>query len=220
VSHSYPFSDSFNDPAKVAWRFLAEDGAFSSDLQDICARCRVYTDLSDMSDIVAKDFIGWEHFNENSKGLCISCSWAYREQSLLKNPILLHISKGAIWATWEQLLLAISTSFPVEISLVLPVLGDKHLLPHAQWGCVISDKGSYPWDSKAASLTSVVRAIKAHGVNDEELKEPAPPYRIIATMTADTDNTVVLLRLWEQMLFWAGTPQLDIVLKIISEQSQ
>lgn len=200
----------------MAWRSLADQGS-SADPEithtGTCARCRVITDLTPLRATLSENFTGWGSVDPAGEGLCESCAWGFREAVLRTRPVVVHRDWGALWASRLEVTQCLSFALTDEVAVSLPVDGRKHLLPHAEWACVVSDDGPLVWGQAQASLVTLVAELRQAGIRENEFVEPVPPFRVVSLVMSDTAATLDLMARWELLRPWQSGPHLGVAVR-------
>jgi len=204
-----------SDPLKIAWEVLGYNWIDTSDKNNIneCGRCQIVAPLTLFKEIISNNFTGWGAINPSALGLCQSCTWGYRESQLRTRSVIVSSDGDALFATPDYLRTLLSQSLSPSIAISIPYAGKKHLLPSAEWGMVMSDDGPLSWRSTEAELITILIKLRNFGVYESEFLEPAPPYRVVAALSFDTDHMIGLLDLWEQLRYWQNGPHIKIAIR-------
>ncbi len=199
-------------PQHVAWLSLGDpSNPLSEFASHPCALCREPNKaLYSVTDVISRNFTDWELFTPNVTGLCESCAWSFTEETAKVTPILIFSNK-ARKATRRDLTKYLSKPLPSNVALSLPVLHKKHILPRAQWGCVVSDKGAYSWGVDEATLFNSLLFLRNLGSNEGDLEKKAPPLNIVTKL--NQEENVKLFDTWGSIVKYQKLPQWDIALR-------
>lgn len=208
-----------SDPLRTAWRVLGQDAVSTSrkNLFSYCGRCGLEENLTPLKEIVSNNFTGWGTVNPATSGFCDSCAWGYRDERLRFLPMIVSLDGNAIFASNKQVATLLSYSLSPDFAISVPFLGKKHLLPHAEWGKVVSDDGALSWRSAEAGLIEVFSHLRAFNIYESEFLEPAPPFRAVLNLSSDTNAILELMNWWEKLIVWQRSPYFRVALRATRE---
>lgn len=166
-----------------------------------CARCDEARGLVDVRQILSRSFTArdsWLH--PGGPGLCSACSWAYRELRLRRLPHIVQQTPLTLTAlTPATLSQALARQVSARAAITVPRSGRKHLLPGARWGLILLDDIAVPWKAADATHLDLVHDLRALGANDDDLRQPAPPWPLLRTAGPDRGH---LLATWTHLRRW------------------
>lgn len=192
------------DPLVVTWNALGDPApVVNSGPVARCGRCNQEQSLKLLREILSSNFTGWEQVDPASLGLCSMCAWAYQETLLRTNAI--HINREtASWAGMDTLVSLLSQPLSSQDSIVLPMRGQKHLLPSAKWASITSDSGTFPWNAEAAQLLTTMLLARKAGAKKSDYEKEAPSLLVVETAG------VISFEWWKIFQRWKGTPHFDV----------
>jgi len=172
----------------------------------VCALTGVYGDVVDTRHVVSELFTGWDllpHRGAAGAGFGRVAAWAFRHRTAMQRPHAL------IRGQWAELspagLLAALMTLPADAGFVtVPVSGQKHLLPWAAPGALITDHGRLPWTTADVDRLAMYREVRAAGFGEAAIAEPAPRWPILTRLPHAGQRT--LLAVWPELDPWRRVP--------------
>lgn len=201
------------DPVLVTWKALgAPAPVATSGPVARCGRCSQEQSLQLLREILSSNFTGWDQVNPSSQGLCAACAWSFTEPLLRTTPIVI-TRTSADWSSAEDLLKILVKPLPAGVAISMPIRGQKHLLPSAEWGCVISDGGVLPWGGGPAALLSTMLRARKAGATKSDFDNESPSAEVI--VAAGT----VSFEWWQTLKRWRGSPHFDVARSLAGKAS-
>lgn len=203
-------------PVVVAWENLAPvEEHLNSPLTSRAGRCAICQrnpiQVEAIADVVSANYTAFDVIDLSADGFCQACSWAHRERSARRSPVIVS-GQLAGWSRASEIKELLSAPLPMTIACSLPIGGRRHVLPFLEWGKVVTDRGTFSWDENAAKLMSLAFDLTRAGAKEDEIvSEPAPPFRILKPKEV---NTAKIMEIWERVLPWQGTPHLRVAAAI------
>ena len=197
-------------PSRVVWEAEGRPGvtAASTPSLGLCAACGS-TDMGVVSvtDVVSRNFTDWDRFPFDGGLVCVACGWAFRDAALRTTAQV--VSPDGVVTGWPAALSALSGPLGVDVSVVVPVGGRKHLLPFAGWRSVSTDWGLLPWDRAAVELLGAVKVLRATGMPEGAIRaaDGLPP------VVSGVDPRAVLVA-YDVVRDWRGSPHVQVALRV------
>lgn len=174
-----------------------------------CARC-VAEDVAvtPVSSVVSRSFTGFDGWGAPAEpGLCGACTWLYRTEHWRRR---MHVVRAAGTPTVSAvtprgLHRLLSRPLADDWAVVVPLRpGRKHVLPHARWGMVAVDDGSFVWRNADVAALAAVSRLRLLGFGVRALSEPAPAWVVLRGVPEARWSSV--LEDWEVLASRRGFP--------------
>lgn len=156
-----------------------------------CGRCHQETDVADAIKVLSRRFGSWDDITPNERTkqrhLCLPCGWAYRDKQLQYHPTIL--SEGAQrlrHPNGTELRAFLSRPIPSTAIVLFPVSGKKAVAPGARRGKITTDHGHFTWTRRHAQAVKDLMELKATGIPEGALLDPAPPGHVLDKLPPDT----------------------------------
>lgn len=174
---------------------LDRDVTFTN--EKICGNCHQRRTTVPAHKILTSQFGTWEDITTATDGkrwLCLPCSWTYREASLRRQTTLITAEGTATRLNTTETRSVLSGPIANNTALVIPVSGKKIVAPKAQWGHIATDRGVLYWTPRHAKTLQAAAKLRDMGFTEASLKEPSPPFGIIAQKPLD--QHAIIRNLW------------------------
>lgn len=167
-----------------------------------CGRCRRETDVADAAGVLSSRFGSWDDIAPDTgskrRHLCLPCGWAYRAKQLQYHPTIIRRGTGTLThPKGTELRKALSGPIPPDTAIMVPVSGKKAVAPLAKWGTLTTDNGPIAWSKRHAQSVKQLMWLKALGISEMSLSEPAPP--VYALNRADAEQWAQLQQSWSDL---------------------
>jgi hypothetical protein len=98
----------------------------------------------------------------------------------------------------------LSQNLPSDYAVILPMRGQKHLMPSAKWGYITSDSGVVSWNEESAFLFRLMLAAREAGAKKSDYEKQAPSLAVLQKAGPEAFSW------WETFKRWSGTPHFEI----------
>lgn len=82
----------------------------------------------------------------------------------------------------DRLFETLATAVNGNRCVVVPLRGQIHVMPWAQWGSVATERWCGPWDARHADAVVALKTLRDAGFGETALREPAPPGYLTAKL--------------------------------------
>lgn len=206
-----------SDPAAAAWVALGRPSVDApAPTPGRCGRCGQDGPTVPSSRIISEKFTGFTDWPFGTRRLCIACAWAYSHRPTAQLAMLITTTSVTEYANGSELTPTLTAgALPLTRAALVPDSRRKHLLPHTQWGHLVTDGLTIPWDDAAATrLTSVVWLRNTLGATWPQLGRPAPPAELLTAGPATQWPSIMAA--WTSLQPWRKIPPLWAAARILS----
>lgn len=156
-----------------------------------CGKCHRETSVAEAIKILTRRFGSWDGIapdpRSKQRHLCLPCAWAYRAKDLQYHPtIIIRGDTQLHHPSGTELRRALSGPTPTTMAVLFPVSGKKAVAPGSQWGKIATDSGPLTWTRRYAQAVKDLMGLKAVGITEPALSNPAPPSHSLDTLDAKT----------------------------------
>lgn len=193
------------DPVRDAWEAAGRPSPEAPlKAAGQCARCGTAGDAARWQDVLSANFGDWDRLRWRQSGvLCAACAWAFGHKPFRLRAHV--ITPGSCEeAGPARLRESLSAPLPRTVLVLAPIGQQKHLLPYAPYGAVVTDHGHLEWTAADAERLAVLAGLRALGFGEAALAEAVPRWAILGKLPPG--DRLDVMTLWPALAPWRERP--------------
>lgn len=187
-----------------------------------CARCGTRGRLVATRSVVSKTFTSYEHWAAPAGGgLCPACAWTYTDPGLRALPHLVTRTPATLAALGRRDVFAhLNTgALAPDAALSVPLRpGRQHVMAHARWGHLTTERTSFPWSARDALRLTVLAGLRERGFTPRMMAAPAPDFTILHALPKG--GWALVIDGWKALAPWREEPSLWMAIALFATTSK